>query len=88
MDGLVQVQDCSNSIANALELLQSCSKPSIWYSPVLFGVDTVALGQLYNYYINSPGGHPLKDVGKIYICQTTTKHKQTKQHVHYFGDTV
>ena len=28
IDGLVQ--DCSNSIANALELLQSCSKPSIY----------------------------------------------------------
>ena len=28
MDGLVQ--DCSNSIANALELLQSYTKPSIW----------------------------------------------------------
>ena len=26
------VQDCSNSIANALELLQSCSKPSIYQS--------------------------------------------------------
>ena len=25
------VQDCSNSIANALELLQSCTKPSILY---------------------------------------------------------
>ena len=25
------VQDCSNSIANALELLQSCTKPSIQY---------------------------------------------------------
>ena len=24
------VQGCSNSIANALELLQSCTKPSIW----------------------------------------------------------
>ena len=24
------VQDCSNSIANALELLQSCTKPSIY----------------------------------------------------------
>ena len=23
-------QDCSNSIANALELLQSCTKPSIY----------------------------------------------------------
>ena len=27
VDGLVQ--DCSNSSANALELLQSCAKPSI-----------------------------------------------------------
>ena len=27
IDGLVQ--DCSNSIANALELLQSCTNPSI-----------------------------------------------------------
>ena len=26
------VQDCSNSSANALELLQSCTKPSSWYS--------------------------------------------------------
>ena len=30
-DGLVQ--DCSNSIPNALELLQSCTKPSIWVVP-------------------------------------------------------
>ena len=28
IDGLVQ--DCSNSIANALELLQSCTKPLLW----------------------------------------------------------
>ena len=28
IDGLVQ--ECSNSIANALELLQSCTKPSMW----------------------------------------------------------
>ena len=28
-DGLMQ--DCSNSIANALELLQSCTKPSTQY---------------------------------------------------------
>ena len=28
IDGLVQ--DCSNSIANELELLQSCTKPSIY----------------------------------------------------------
>ena len=30
VDGLVH--DCCNSIANALELLQSCTKPSIWLS--------------------------------------------------------
>ena len=30
IDGLVQ--DCSNFIANALELLQSCTKPSIYLS--------------------------------------------------------
>ena len=29
IDGLVQ--DCSNSIANALELLQSCTKPLICF---------------------------------------------------------
>ena len=28
IEGLAQ--DCSNSIANALELLQSCTKPSLW----------------------------------------------------------
>ena len=33
IDGLVQ--DCSNSIADALELLQSCTKPSISFSPAL-----------------------------------------------------
>ena len=27
------VQDCSNSIANALELLQSFTSPSIWFAP-------------------------------------------------------
>ena len=29
IDGLVQ--DCSNSIANAMELLQSCAKPSVFW---------------------------------------------------------
>ena len=32
-DGLVQ--DCSISIANALEILQSCIKPSIWWNDVI-----------------------------------------------------
>ena len=31
MEGLVQ--DCFNSIANALELLQSCTKSLIWNIP-------------------------------------------------------
>ena len=26
----VLAQDCNNSIANALELLQSCTKPPVW----------------------------------------------------------
>ena len=34
IDGLVQ--DCSNSIANALELLQSCTKPSIYCIQAIF----------------------------------------------------
>ena len=33
IDGLAQ--DCSNSIANALELLQSCAKPSICYLKIM-----------------------------------------------------
>ena len=32
-DGLVQ--DCSNTIANALELLQSCIKPLNWSLPFM-----------------------------------------------------
>ena len=41
MDGLVQ--DCSNSSANALELLQSCTKPSIY-----FYNDSISLYQSLN----------------------------------------
>ena len=33
IDGLVQ--DCSNSVVNALELLQSCSEPSIWNNDLI-----------------------------------------------------
>ena len=32
-------QDCSNSSALALELLQSCTKPSVWYDTVLIRYD-------------------------------------------------
>ena len=37
IDGLVQ--DCSNSIANALELLQSCTKPLICIGQTLEVLD-------------------------------------------------
>ena len=43
IDGLVQ--DCSNSIANALELLQSCTKPSICCSCELF-IQNISIGGL------------------------------------------
>ena len=36
IDGLVQ--DCSNSIANALELLQSFTEPLIWAMAFLWGI--------------------------------------------------
>ena len=42
IDGLVQ--DCSNSIANAMELLQSCTKPSI----CAIYVRIIALGKTEN----------------------------------------
>ena len=35
------VQDCSNSIANALELLQSCTKPLICYSNKQYSLDEI-----------------------------------------------
>ena len=43
-DGLVQ--DCSNSIANALELLQYCTKPSY-------------KSNIKSAYLVQVGGHPL-----------------------------
>ena len=47
IDGLVQ--DCSNSIAYALELLQSCTKPSIWLS---VGSHNVLHNQLWFHHEN------------------------------------
>ena len=41
IDGLVQ--DCSNSIANALELLQSCTKPLVSFSADSCGLYTCVL---------------------------------------------
>ena len=41
VDGLVQ--DCSNSIASALESLQSCTKPSMWsYDGLFWQCDALA----------------------------------------------
>ena len=47
------VQDCSNSIANALELLQSCTKPSIW--------NVIMLGNL------GSASNPTTHRSKIYL---------------------
>ena len=40
------MQDCSNSIANALELLQSCTKPSIWIFIYISNLAGVSAAQL------------------------------------------
>ena len=42
IDGLVQ--DCSNSIVNALGLLQSCTKPSKWHCDRCFRFDNPESG--------------------------------------------
>ena len=53
LNGLVQ--DCSNSIANALELLQSCTKPWIW---------SICLEARWNHFCNMANNkmhcHPLQ----------------------------
>ena len=53
IDGLMQ--DCSNSIANALQLLQSCSKPSYvllycQFSTMADGVQGPFLLTWFNFY--------------------------------------
>ena len=40
------VQDCSNSIANALELLRSCTKPSKWYTENHDYINYISYGKL------------------------------------------
>ena len=51
------VQNCSNSIANALELLESCTKPSIYL------LDLLELNNFsFNQSCDSVGSnHPLTD---------------------------
>ena len=52
-------QDCSNSIANALELLHSCTKPYVWflypYSSVCF--NTTASVTLYSLVLDQTTNH-------------------------------
>ena len=45
IDGLVH--DCSNSIANALELQQPCIKPSVWLRIALCGPDYLIQNLVY-----------------------------------------
>ena len=42
IDGLAQ--DCSNSSALPMGLLQSCDKPSIWFLPYLLGTNELIIG--------------------------------------------
>ena len=46
IDGLAQ--DCSNSIVNALELLQSCAKPSICVHTLLCTHQTLEIRRACN----------------------------------------
>ena len=72
MDGLGQY--CSNSIANALGLLQSCTKPSIWSKPDINAFHIDYLNSMYThtcslwirsldgqYYIKSTRYHIIND---------------------------
>ena len=52
------VQDCSNSIANAMELLQSCAKPSKWWPRVLMYLR----GEIYS------GLGELNVWSRVYTC--------------------
>ena len=62
IDGLVQ--DCSNSIADALELLQSCTKPSILsvMSPSYFQARDDVSTDLFNSLDSDGGGNSFKIV--------------------------
>ena len=71
VDGLVQ--DCSNSIANALELLQSCTKPSVCFylmiSVLVQILNTNCVGicnmYLYVWYMVVPIKYPSF---QIFLC--------------------
>ena len=69
------VQDCSNSIANALEILQSCTKPSIWYYFVLWnGIKNAISDRLSQNRV-----HISWDIlycGFVSVCVTESSEKQ------------
>ena len=66
------VQDCSNSIANALELLQSCTKPStlssrmVWVRSILIVINSM----------RTRPGH----FSKSPICSRSNSNRQTPSH--------
>ena len=64
IDGLVQ--DCSNSIANSLELLHSCTKPSILWSLSIESVKTTSMENVSTGVLGKNTEHYLrcKDKGK------------------------
>ena len=70
IDGLAQ--DCSNSFANALELLQSYAKPSIWPNPgvlIISCVNKIALPFKVQY---RNGSLPTKETHTLLVCGTQT----------------
>ena len=64
------VQDCSNSSGLAMELLQSCTKPSIWCSPAvspLIHSILTYIFQLYLYTLKSSSVKSIKD-NVVFSC--------------------
>ena len=80
IDGLVQ--DCSNSIANALELLQSCTKPSIWPDMIITGTDLTLNWCKWSIWIRFSLSTRIEDYGIMYglpwitVFVTSGAHRQ------------
>ena len=79
IDGLVQ--DCSNSIANALELLQSCTEPSMWSSYVETLVNQVNLQSVNDTTINSSQGAANRGYRKISNISRTESQNLHESHL-------
>ena len=60
------VQDSSNSSALAMELLQSCSKPLIWYCAILDNFRGASLGQYVTIVYEKCSPRCLEDWGKMH----------------------